>query len=395
MVAALVLYQCTVSALSPHATPTIALQCLLTSPCPAACQDSGGETAGAQEPTGASFCSSVLNLMNAIMGSGILGLAYAMANTGILGFCLASYSIHLLLKLCDQAGRIDAELFPLNHPGCVEQERNVFAQLTYSRLTAHCHDSFRIICSHCGVVVHYPAQCHASPPQYSCAGSSLISIYSDQQQWPVEAVRAAITSYEDLGLKAFQRPGKSEWQHLCSHWWASERGFILIELIGDLLVHSMGQQGRVTRNAPHIFSDPGLSAAERSKAPGQAPHSCVLPPNTGTSHYKEVNISSQTDLPTASHSALLLVTAPLCLPGPCLPLSCLSLWGQLGPQDVHQSPSDQITVVVPPSAVVSKETRSLQQLHDVTMSSYMFIIKSELPAAIASFLNPEPSCYVW
>lgn len=35
---------------------------------------------------GASFSSSVFNLMNAIMGSGILGLAYAMANTGIVGF---------------------------------------------------------------------------------------------------------------------------------------------------------------------------------------------------------------------------------------------------------------------------------------------------------------------
>ncbi|KAK7904373.1 hypothetical protein WMY93_016980 [Mugilogobius chulae] len=61
---------------------------------------------------GASFASSVFNLMNAIMGSGILGLAYAMANTGIVGFCLllvvvsslASYSVHLLLKLCDQTG---------------------------------------------------------------------------------------------------------------------------------------------------------------------------------------------------------------------------------------------------------------------------------------------------
>ncbi|XP_060919699.1 probable sodium-coupled neutral amino acid transporter 6 [Labrus mixtus] len=61
---------------------------------------------------GASFTSSVFNLMNAIMGSGILGLAYAMANTGIVGFCillvvvssLAAYSIHLLLKLCDQTG---------------------------------------------------------------------------------------------------------------------------------------------------------------------------------------------------------------------------------------------------------------------------------------------------
>ncbi|XP_069571039.1 probable sodium-coupled neutral amino acid transporter 6 [Brachyistius frenatus] len=61
---------------------------------------------------GASFTSSVFNLMNAIMGSGILGLAYAMASTGIVGFCillvlvssLAAYSIHLLLKLCDQTG---------------------------------------------------------------------------------------------------------------------------------------------------------------------------------------------------------------------------------------------------------------------------------------------------
>uniref|UniRef100_A0A3B3BJC2 Solute carrier family 38 member 6 n=1 Tax=Oryzias melastigma TaxID=30732 RepID=A0A3B3BJC2_ORYME len=62
--------------------------------------------------TGASFTSSVFNLMNAIMGSGILGLAYAMANTGIVSFCLllmlvaslAAYSIHLLLKLCDYTG---------------------------------------------------------------------------------------------------------------------------------------------------------------------------------------------------------------------------------------------------------------------------------------------------
>ncbi|XP_044021911.1 probable sodium-coupled neutral amino acid transporter 6 isoform X1 [Siniperca chuatsi] len=61
---------------------------------------------------GASFVSSVFNLMNAIMGSGILGLAYAMASTGIVVFCillvvvssLAAYSVHLLLKLCDQTG---------------------------------------------------------------------------------------------------------------------------------------------------------------------------------------------------------------------------------------------------------------------------------------------------
>lgn len=68
---------------------------------------------GAQARTkGASFASSVFNLMNAIMGSGILGLAYAMASTGIVGFCillvvvssLAAYSIHLLLTLCDKTG---------------------------------------------------------------------------------------------------------------------------------------------------------------------------------------------------------------------------------------------------------------------------------------------------
>ncbi|CAN9502138.1 unnamed protein product [Ophioblennius macclurei] len=46
------------------------------------------------------------------MGSGVLGLAYVMACTGIVLFCallvlvssLAAYSIHLLLKLCDQTG---------------------------------------------------------------------------------------------------------------------------------------------------------------------------------------------------------------------------------------------------------------------------------------------------
>ncbi|XP_008305720.1 putative sodium-coupled neutral amino acid transporter 6 [Cynoglossus semilaevis] len=67
---------------------------------------------GRTRAKGASFASSVFNLMNAIMGSGILGLAYAMANTGIVGFSLllalvsvlATYSIHLLLKLCDETG---------------------------------------------------------------------------------------------------------------------------------------------------------------------------------------------------------------------------------------------------------------------------------------------------
>uniref|UniRef100_A0A6Q2XXI6 Amino acid transporter transmembrane domain-containing protein n=1 Tax=Esox lucius TaxID=8010 RepID=A0A6Q2XXI6_ESOLU len=65
-----------------------------------------------QRAKGASFTSSVFNLMNAIMGSGILGLAYAMAHTGVVGFCillllvssLAAYSINLLLKLCDETG---------------------------------------------------------------------------------------------------------------------------------------------------------------------------------------------------------------------------------------------------------------------------------------------------
>ncbi|KAM6336105.1 solute carrier family 38 member 6 [Podargus strigoides] len=59
---------------------------------------------------GSSFCFSVFNLMNAIMGSGILGLSYAMAHTGVLGFSilllivasLAAYSVFLLLSMCTQ-----------------------------------------------------------------------------------------------------------------------------------------------------------------------------------------------------------------------------------------------------------------------------------------------------
>ncbi|XP_010877124.2 probable sodium-coupled neutral amino acid transporter 6 [Esox lucius] len=85
----------------------------------AAEEDMGSETtlllgnrAVEQRAKGASFTSSVFNLMNAIMGSGILGLAYAMAHTGVVGFCillllvssLAAYSINLLLKLCDETG---------------------------------------------------------------------------------------------------------------------------------------------------------------------------------------------------------------------------------------------------------------------------------------------------
>uniref|UniRef100_A0A665WHW7 Amino acid transporter transmembrane domain-containing protein n=1 Tax=Echeneis naucrates TaxID=173247 RepID=A0A665WHW7_ECHNA len=75
-----------------------------------------------QRPTGASFAFSVFNLMNAIMGSGILGLSYAMACTGIVGFIillilvssLATYSIHLLLKLCDKTGERLAMDFRVN-----------------------------------------------------------------------------------------------------------------------------------------------------------------------------------------------------------------------------------------------------------------------------------------
>lgn len=39
-----------------------------------------------QPPPGSSFGCAVLNLMNAIMGSGALGLSFAMASTGVLGF---------------------------------------------------------------------------------------------------------------------------------------------------------------------------------------------------------------------------------------------------------------------------------------------------------------------
>lgn len=96
---------------------------------------------------GASFASSVFNLMNAIMGSGILGLAYAMANTGIVGFCLllvlvstlAAYSVHLLLKLCDQTGINSYESLgerALNKPGkvlvgCAILIQNIGAMSSY------------------------------------------------------------------------------------------------------------------------------------------------------------------------------------------------------------------------------------------------------------------------
>lgn len=97
---------------------------------------------------GASFASSVFNLMNAIMGSGILGLAYAMASTGIVGFslllvlvsCLAAYSVHLLLKLCDQTGINSYENLgerALRKPGkvlvgCAILIQNVGAMSSYS-----------------------------------------------------------------------------------------------------------------------------------------------------------------------------------------------------------------------------------------------------------------------
>uniref|UniRef100_A0A8C1KMU7 Sodium-coupled neutral amino acid transporter 3-like n=1 Tax=Cyprinus carpio TaxID=7962 RepID=A0A8C1KMU7_CYPCA len=59
-----------------------------------------------------SFGMSILNLSNAIIGSGILGLAYAMANTGIIFFVilliliavLSAYSIHLLLESAGVVG---------------------------------------------------------------------------------------------------------------------------------------------------------------------------------------------------------------------------------------------------------------------------------------------------
>uniref|UniRef100_K9IG46 Putative sodium-coupled neutral amino acid transporter 6 n=1 Tax=Desmodus rotundus TaxID=9430 RepID=K9IG46_DESRO len=65
-----------------------------------------------QGSAGVSCGFSVLNLVNAIMGSGILGVAYFMAHTGILGFSfmllivalLAAFSVHLLLSMCIQTG---------------------------------------------------------------------------------------------------------------------------------------------------------------------------------------------------------------------------------------------------------------------------------------------------
>ncbi|KAI4891612.1 hypothetical protein NFI96_027404 [Prochilodus magdalenae] len=102
---------------------------------------------GVRASGGASFASSVFNLMNAIMGSGILGLAYAMANTGIIGFSvllllvssLAAYSIHLLLTLCDQTGLNSYEALgekAFNKPGrvlvaCTIVIQNIGAMSSY------------------------------------------------------------------------------------------------------------------------------------------------------------------------------------------------------------------------------------------------------------------------
>ncbi|XP_036887456.1 probable sodium-coupled neutral amino acid transporter 6 isoform X2 [Sturnira hondurensis] len=79
---------------------------------------------------GVSYSVSVLNLVNAIMGSGILGLAYVMAHTGVLGFSfmllivalLASFSVHLLLSMCIQTAVTSYEdlgLFAFGLPGKV------------------------------------------------------------------------------------------------------------------------------------------------------------------------------------------------------------------------------------------------------------------------------------
>ncbi|XP_040416497.1 probable sodium-coupled neutral amino acid transporter 6 [Cygnus olor] len=69
------------------------------------------------QPPGSSFGCAVLNLMNAIMGSGALGLSFAMASTGVLGFSilllivasLASYSVFLLLSMCIQTAVMSYE----------------------------------------------------------------------------------------------------------------------------------------------------------------------------------------------------------------------------------------------------------------------------------------------
>ncbi|XP_078516463.1 solute carrier family 38 member 6 [Lissotriton helveticus] len=89
-----------------------------------------GNRSTGHRSSGTSFGFSVLNLMNAIMGSGILGLSFAMASTGIIGFsillllvaCLASYSIYLLLSMCIQTAVTSYEdigLFAFGSPGKV------------------------------------------------------------------------------------------------------------------------------------------------------------------------------------------------------------------------------------------------------------------------------------
>ncbi|KAM3861436.1 sodium-coupled neutral amino acid transporter 3-like [Diretmus argenteus] len=82
------------------------------------------------EPGKTSFGMSILNLSNAIMGSGILGLAFAMSNTGIILFIillfflaiLSAYSIHLLLRSAEVVGIRDYEQLgnrAFGHPGKV------------------------------------------------------------------------------------------------------------------------------------------------------------------------------------------------------------------------------------------------------------------------------------
>ncbi|XP_072030737.1 probable sodium-coupled neutral amino acid transporter 6 [Amphiura filiformis] len=91
--------------------------------------DEDGEVFVQEGPVrGASFSLSVFNVMNAVLGSGILGLPYAMAKTGIVLFSfllvviavLATFSIHLLLYMCDLTGvksYEDVGFYALKVPG--------------------------------------------------------------------------------------------------------------------------------------------------------------------------------------------------------------------------------------------------------------------------------------
>ncbi|XP_024423394.1 solute carrier family 38 member 6 isoform X1 [Desmodus rotundus] len=92
-----------------------------------------------QGSAGVSCGFSVLNLVNAIMGSGILGVAYFMAHTGILGFSfmllivalLAAFSVHLLLSMCIQTAVTSYEdlgLFAFGLPGKVVVAGTIIVQ---------------------------------------------------------------------------------------------------------------------------------------------------------------------------------------------------------------------------------------------------------------------------